>query len=94
MTQADMIKLGLMFLNAFCGVIAAFPGPEVGVLERLICAALVIACGAALAFLEKVGGSKAKPDDLDPDTMTPAQRRRLAMKLRDVMETTPARGKP
>lgn len=33
---------------------------------------------------------KAKPDDVDPDTMTPAQRRRLAMKLRDVMETTPA----
>ncbi len=33
---------------------------------------------------------KAKTDALDPDDMTPAQRRRLAMKLRDVMEQTPA----
>ncbi len=90
MTQADLIKCGVVFLNGFAGLIAAFPGPELGTLERLICAALVAGCGAVLLFLDRVGGSKAKADALDPDDMTPAQRRRLAMKLRDVMEQTPA----
>lgn len=90
MTQADLIKCAVVFVNGFAGLLAAFPGPELGTLERLVCAALVAGCGAVLLFLEKVGGSKAKSADLDPDDMTPAQRRRLAMRLRDVMETTPA----
>lgn len=83
MTQADLIKLSLGFVNAFAALIAAYPGTELGPLERLFCAALVAGCGASLLFLDRVGGSKTPRDPAD---MTMAQRRRLAMKLRDVME--------
>lgn len=93
MTQADAIKLALMFLNAFAGVLAAFPGPELGTLERLFCAALVAGCGAALLFLDKYGAPKRRAAALDPDDMTPVQRRRLAAKLKDVMMETPAEGR-
>lgn len=59
MTTQDAIKIGLTFLNGFAGVIAAYPGPEVDALARLICAALVIACGATLLLVNPPGKEKA-----------------------------------
>lgn len=58
MTAQDTIKVALTFLNGFAGVIAAYPGPEVGPLARLVCAALVIACGATLLLVQPPGKEK------------------------------------
>lgn len=85
MTTMDILKVSLLFLNAFAALIAAYPGPEIGAVERLICAALVAGCGAALLYLNPPG-KKA----LDPDNLTPAQRRKLVAAVKAEMMATPA----
>ena len=88
MSQADLIKIALVFVNLFAGAVVAYPGPELGALSRLFCVALVAGCGGALAFLDKLG-AKPRTRTLDVDEMTPAQRRRLAMKLKAEMLEQP-----
>lgn len=44
-------KVALAFVNAFAGILAAYPGPELNPLWRLLCAAIVAGCGAALLIL-------------------------------------------
>ena len=51
MSPRDSVKLLLVFLNGIAGVLAAYPGPELPPLARLMAAALVAGCGAALLFL-------------------------------------------
>lgn len=83
MTTMDMLKVGLLFLNAFAGLIAAYPGPEIGAVERLICAALVAGCGAALLYLNPPGKK------VNPDKLTVAQTKQVADELERRMKATP-----
>lgn len=55
MNTADTIKVALLFLNAFAGFIAAAPGDNIDPSVRIVCAALVAACGAALLYLNPPG---------------------------------------
>lgn len=55
MNPRDIVKLFLVFANGIAGVIAAYPGPELSPLARLLAAALVTGCGAALLFLTPPG---------------------------------------
>lgn len=87
MNTPNVLKVALVFLNGFAGLIAAYPGPELGALERLICAALVAGCGAALLVLNPPGRSKS----VDPDDLTPAQRRKLVAAVKAEMMATPAK---
>ena len=89
MTQTDLLKLVLVTVNGFAGFVAAYPGSELAPLARLFCAALVVGCGGGLLFLDKLGG-KPRGRNLDPKTMTAAQRKRLALELREEMEARPA----
>ena len=61
------IKVALAFVNAFAGILAAYPGPELSPLARLLAAATVAGCGAALLFLNPPGDSnvKAVADELE-----------------------------
>lgn len=86
MNTQDTLKVALMFVNGFAGLIAAYPGPELGALERLVCAALVAGCGAALLYLNPPGRTKS----VDPDNLTPAQRRKLVAAVKAEMMATPA----
>lgn len=45
------MKVALAFVNAFAGFIAAYPGPELNPLWRMLFAATVAGCGAALLIL-------------------------------------------
>lgn len=87
MTTLTLLKIILAFVNGMAGLIAAFPGPELGVMERLLAAAVVAGCGPALLLLNPPGRASRS---LDPADMTMAQRRRLAMKLKDEMMRLPA----
>lgn len=51
----NALKVALAFLNGFCGILAAYPGPEVPPLVRAICAATVAGCGGALLMLTPPG---------------------------------------
>lgn len=73
MTKNDLqivlstVKVALAFVNAFAGILAAYPGPELAPLARLFAAATVAGCGAALLFLNPPGDSnvKAVADELE-----------------------------
>lgn len=85
MTTPDILKVALLFLNAFAGLIAAYPGPEIGAVERLICAALVAGCGAGLLYLNPPGKAKA----VNADKLTAAQTRQVADELERRMKANP-----
>lgn len=84
MTTVDTLKVTLLFVNAFAGLLAAYPGPELGALERLICAALVAGCGAALLYLNPPGSKK-----VNADKLTAVQTRQVADELERRMKATP-----
>lgn len=48
----NVAKVALAFVNAFAGVFAAYPGPELSPLWRLAAAAIVAGCGAALLLMQ------------------------------------------
>ena len=54
-TIRDVLKVALAFLNAFCGVLVAYPGPEVSPLIKVMGAAMIAGCGAALLLLTPPG---------------------------------------
>lgn len=84
MATVDILKLALLFVNAFAGLIAAYPGPELGAIERLVCAALVAGCGAALLYLNPPGRQA-----INPDKLTAAQTRQVADELERRMRAQP-----
>ena len=86
MTTNDVMKVALLFLNAFAGLIAAYPGPEIGAVERLVCAGLVAGCGAALLYLNPPGKK------VNPDRLTAAQTKQVADELERRMKATPQNG--
>lgn len=55
----SLLKIGLAFLNGVAGVLAAYPGPELPVLARLMASAVVVGCGAALLVLQPPGSEDA-----------------------------------
>ena len=61
-------KVAIAFINAFAGIFAAYPGPELSPLWRLFAAALVGGCGAALLFLNPPG-AKSRDADLSEDDL-------------------------
>lgn len=83
-TTSDTLKIALLFLNAFAGLIAAYPGPEIGAVERLICAALVAGCGATLLYLNPPGSKS-----VSLSALTPAQTRQVADELEKRMRANP-----
>ena len=52
----SVAKVALAFLNAFAGILAAYPGPELSPLWRLMAAAVVAGCGAGLLVLQPPTG--------------------------------------
>lgn len=50
------LKIALAFLNGFCGILAAYPGPELPPLARLAAAGIVAGCGAVLLIVDPPGG--------------------------------------
>ena len=71
MSTMNTIKLALGLLNAFAGVIAG-TAQDIDPGVRLVCVALVAACGFGLMFMEKLGGDK---------RLTAAQTRQVADEL-------------
>ena len=69
-------KVGLAFLNAFCGIFAAYTGDDLNPLWRLFFAATVAGCGAALLILNP-------PNDKTQDE-------RIADLLEERMRAAPA----
>ena len=53
-------KVLLAFMNAFAGILAAYPGPEISPLLRLLAAATVAGCGAALLMVHPPGRDRAE----------------------------------
>lgn len=78
MSTMDAIKLALGLLNAFAGVIAG-TAQDIDPGVRLVCVALVTACGFGLMFMERIGGDQKRR--LDPDRLTAAQTRQVADEL-------------
>lgn len=72
---ANALTVLLAFVNAFAGLIAAYPGPELGALQRLVCAALVAGCGAALLFLHPPG--RGEPSDKTVERMVDLAEERM-----------------
>lgn len=60
----SVAKVSLAFVNAFAGVLAAYPGSELPPLARLLSAALVAGCGGALLFLSPPGTAPESDDDI------------------------------
>lgn len=87
MTTADMIKVALLFVNAFAAFIAAAPGNDIDPTARLMAAALVAGCGAALLYLNPPGAKK-----VNPDKLTAAQTKQVADELERRMKATPQNG--
>ena len=86
MTTADMLKVALLFLNAFAGFLAAAPGTDIDPAARLVAAALVAGCGAALLYLNPPGKK------VNPDRLTAAQTKQVADELERRMKATPQNG--
>lgn len=63
---ASVLKIALAFVNAFAGILAAYPGPELSPLARVLAAATVAGCGAALLYL--------RPPNTNPEAETLARR--------------------
>lgn len=78
MTPRDAVKYGLTFLNAFCGLIVAYPGPEIGGLERVLCAALIAGCGTTLLLIDPPRTAKRKAAD---DRLSARQAKQVADEL-------------
>jgi hypothetical protein len=79
-TTMDAIKMSLVFVNAFAGLIAAYPGADLDGSVRLVCAALVAGCGAALLFMQKLGG------DIDYAKLAEEQERQRQARVRATLE--------
>lgn len=73
-------KVALAFINAFAGILAAYPGPELSPLLRLMAAATVAGCGAALLYLQppgrKPGGAEGVTVSAVADELERRSRRR------------------
>lgn len=82
-TTADTLKVALLFVNAFAGFIAAAPGTDIDPGVRIVAAALVAGCGAALLYLNPPGRK------VNPDKLTAAQTRQVADELERRMKATP-----
>lgn len=78
----DALKLGLGFLNAFAGSLVLIP--DLGNVEKGVCAALVAACGFGLLFLDRLGTAKKSKTTIDVNELTVGQRRRLLAQLTEV----------
>lgn len=58
-------KVMLAFVNAFAGALAAYPGPELSPLVRLMAVAVVAGCGGSLLVLHPPGASEFSPEQVD-----------------------------
>jgi hypothetical protein len=80
--MSNIAKVALTFLNAFCGILVAYPGPELSPLARVIAAAMIAGCGAALLLLNPPGGGT---------SLTAKQKREAVEAVRKEMMATPGR---
>lgn len=73
-TLLSTLKVALAFVNAFAGILAAYPGPELSGLARVLAAATVAGCGAALLMLTPPGHQSG--DDVVTKVSDELERRR------------------